>query len=543
MSERVQLTIKNRTHDHVAPITISRLTVALDGNIKDFGFAHDSGSNPTASHASGTEIFDIKNPDISGATTNVNLRFAPDQSKVFSFKLIPREAGEVRASSIVLEIKAATFDFDLTIPLRDQAVSLPWWVMTENSLTRIKPTLERSCSLTVLPKPPKLRFEIPRLRRAYYVDETVELLIHLVNAEEDTADVKLTASLSSTGTSVPSLHWGSLPQTEDLYIAQESTSRLEDHEIGNLAPDDVADEVVSFKAVPGFAELFLVLRADYVLLSDPETPVTVVLKEKIVFASPLELSCSFHPRMDPAPWPSYFVVSEDTSMSGGLQQKWCISAKISSFAQEGLVVESAALDVVHAKYGIDCDMQPPEDSSHFVPLLPNESIDRTFELVVQKQSLDDRRSALVGFRLRLVWRREDEAEKSTTTTLPVPSLTITFGEPRVLCSAKPSMERPRMVNLTYALENPSTHLLSFSVTMETSDEFAFSGPKAKLLQLVPLSRTQIQYNVMAFAEDVWIHPYLRVTDTGFGQELKVLAAEGCRNEKKAIAVWVGAREA
>jgi hypothetical protein len=90
------------------------------------------------------------------------------------------------------------------------------------------------------------------------------------------------------------------------------------------------------------------------------------------------------------------------------------------------------------------------------------------------------------------------------------------------------------------LENPSTHLLSFSVSMETSDEFAFSGPKVKVLQLVPLSRAEIRYNLMPFAQGLWVHPYLRVTDTGFGQELKVVAVEGCQNDKKAVAVWIDA---
>ena len=76
--------------------------------------------------------------------------------------------------------------------------------------------------------------------------------------------------------------------------------------------------------------------------------------------------------------------------------------------------------------------------------------------------------------------------------------------------------------------------------MEASEEFAFSGAKFLMLQLVPFSRRSVRYGVLATGgEGRWIRPGLRVVDVGFGKVLKVGGAEGVRvdGNGKGVEVW------
>ena len=77
--------------------------------------------------------------------------------------------------------------------------------------------------------------------------------------------------------------------------------------------------------------------------------------------------------------------------------------------------------------------------------------------------------------------------------------------------------------------------------MEGSEEFAFSGPKSMSVQLVPISRHTVRYNVLPARRGLWIRPVLRVVDVGFGKVLRVGAAGGCKGEKAGVGVrvWVG----
>jgi hypothetical protein len=113
-----------------------------------------------------------------------------------------------------------------------------------------------------------------------------------------------------------------------------------------------------------------------------------------------------------------------------------------------------------------------------------------------------------------------------------------MGEPRVLATATPSNTLAGFIHLDYTIENPSMHFLTFNLTMEASDQFAFSGPKTTAVQLVPFSRHTIRYNLMATARGTWIQPQLVVVDSYFNKTLRVLPTEGMRTDKKGILVCI-----
>ncbi len=78
--------------------------------------------------------------------------------------------------------------------------------------------------------------------------------------------------------------------------------------------------------------------------------------------------------------------------------------------------------------------------------------------------------------------------------------------------------------------------------METSDDFAFSGPKATTLTLLPVTRKTVRYNIYPLVRGKWILPRLRVLDTGFRQVLRVVGTGGMRSEKMGASVWVDGEE-
>jgi len=79
--------------------------------------------------------------------------------------------------------------------------------------------------------------------------------------------------------------------------------------------------------------------------------------------------------------------------------------------------------------------------------------------------------------------------------------------------------------------------------MESSDDFAFSGPKQKSLNLLPLSRRTVSFELMPVVYGKWIQPQFVVRDKYFQKVLRVVpAAEGMKVDKKGVLVWVQAEE-
>ena len=156
--------------------------------------------------------------------------------------------------------------------------------------------------------------------------------------------------------------------------------------------------------------------------------------------------------------------------------------------------------------------------------------------------LEDRRPTYVDLQLNIKWRLEGLREPSIATKLPMPELVVQFGEPRVLALLNKEASMQDILHLDFIIENPSIYSLNFSVTMDTSDEFAFSGGKSSMLHLTPLSRQSIQYKLLPLVKGTWISPQLRVYDVQFHKTLRVLGTEGVRNDRKGIGVWVDVDE-
>jgi len=85
------------------------------------------------------------------------------------------------------------------------------------------------------------------------------------------------------------------------------------------------------------------------------------------------------------------------------------------------------------------------------------------------------------------------------------------------------------------------HFLTFNITMDGGEGLAFSGPKMKNINLVPISRHSIQYRIYVQRTNDWTNVNLQVLDTFFGQTLKIQpASDGIRIDKQGnVQIWLG----
>ncbi|KAK1090586.1 hypothetical protein LTR48_008005 [Friedmanniomyces endolithicus] len=149
------------------------------------------------------------------------------------------------------------------------------------------------------------------------------------------------------------------------------------------------------------------------------------------------------------------------------------------------------------------------------------------EFTTQKLSFDDRRPTSLNLMLHVDWSRGQDAE-TVTAILEVPRLNLPSSEPRVLCTVANDESGEHGLTLQYHIENPSGHFLTFALTMEANEAFAFSGPKYRTLSLAPVSRVLLVHDEGDEAAEGrgngrWIWPVLQVVDSYYNKALRIHA--------------------
>ncbi|KAL1860478.1 hypothetical protein VTK73DRAFT_7309 [Phialemonium thermophilum] len=329
---------------------------------------------------------------------------------------------------------------------------------------------------------------------------------------------------------------------------------------------------VDLDGLPETARYELSLRVSYHLVSDPETSIVQTALFPLNVATPFEANYDLLPRLHPDPWPSLFDFAgiqdlegdDDSSSSSiavprGLSQTWRLVTRYASFASENLRVVDLDL-VIRAPPTVRCRLtrkeNVPEESGGGRVVSPQTIEEASFDIVAQKMSLDDRSRAGLDVSFVVRWSRVSSSSTEAvvnTTILPVPRLNIFGVEPRVLASV--SYPPPPLstaseeeheedgpvlpIVLDVVIENASNHFLTFGLTMEPSDHFAFSGPKQTTLHVLPVSRRSASYRLVPLgSRGMWVRPGLVVRDKYFQKVLRVLPTEGMRLDKDGFLVWL-----
>lgn len=570
-----QLIIVSQAHDTSVPIILDQIKLDFSGGQKNVKFLHDVKAESTPIAKNG--FVQLLNVPLQPTSVDIDaskglasrqleasnflfgktdLTIAPGTTKVLAFESIPRESGDIEVASITLCINAESFDLEIVVTDVDQLNTKDIWVQNMKSVSK-RPLLgDNNTIVKILPKPPKIRIEILDPRKSYLTDELVNLIIEIFNGEGASTDIILEAQLLGLSGKSPKFKWATeegisqrAEQDSNAEVVSPSNARIQTISLGELNPGDTRTRKLSIQSGPETAEYSLELKAFYHLLSDPDTPIFKSFETELTFIRPFEANYNVSPRIHRAPWPSYFCADDDDDFDKafknnitphGLCQEWLLTARIVSFAIENIVIENVRLKLLEDLDDIVCKISQPKgyiDTEALIRL--KKSQNRQFELEVQKYNLEDRRTTALNLQLEVQWRCAEYSGKSAITNIAVPEMIISFGEPRVLAFVKKEKERGGLVYLDYTIENPSQFMLMFSLTMETSEEFAFSGPKAMSLQLVPLSRHTIRYNLLPLSQGDWISPIFRVVDIHFNKTLKVNATEGIKSDPKGLYVWVG----
>lgn len=591
---------------HSSPVTLSDISVHFEGNLGILSLEHQGDSvESNSGDLSEIRDVVLKNGSTSPTYTSsssfvrtgaTSLTFRPSQKRIFNLLHVPRQSGEACLSYISLNVVTDRFSLKYDITRHDPTAAM-WWQGTAGFTDKRRPVAKRigmdrkPFEVQILPRPPKLRIRTPNLLQNYYTDEVVILDVELDNGENEAIDVSLEVRLYGFSETSPRFDWldpsknveGQIQERENM----DDVDRDEDGEIhpvlirrrpmGLIQPGATHSIAALFSNTFSAQKYEVEVAALYTLVSDPDTPIYKTVPIDLSFLRPFEANYEFLPRVHLAPWPDFFHWDDtpDTGTSDGiaksqqnlgLQQRWCLNVKMVSFALEPLIVEGITVSETVPADGVLCDI----GTEHIVQgpyknqLHPEELRVSEFIIDIQRLSFDERRTTSLDLAMNIRWRRnptDNQGNQTTTptttsaidpqrlsaiawssTSLPVPRFVAPLGEPRVLASVTPSSDTSSVVHLDYTVENPSSHLLSFSITMEPSDNLVFDGPEVMALHLVPLSRHTIRYDISAESNDdgggMWLQPNLVVFDTYFRKTLVALPTEGMRSDKKGILVWV-----
>ncbi|KAI4717560.1 hypothetical protein E4T48_06235 [Aureobasidium sp. EXF-10727] len=537
-------------------LTLTELRVHFSTNIKSLVInnSEDIGQS-LSTDLRVQEEPDPSHPMAKSLLTSANLTFKPGQLRVFNLTIPLRDPDAFGATgaSLVLKSSSATLEHVLSHPT--DISSSNWWLQTGDKLLRKQIPRSEPNTIQVLPKPPKVQLRIMNLKEQYFTGEKVSLDIQILNEEAEEVNAHVRAEGQDSAEVSLELAWkDNSNEANDL--------DLTNLQIGKMSANESKSHVLEFMAPLELSEYTLKLEINYRLASDPETPVMKTLESVIPFVSPFEANYDFGPRLHTGSYPDYFSLpdlseddDEQSKPARGISQRWCLTSRVVSFSTEPLVVEATRLVVNRVTSNAVCSVEEslePQKVSRTMAL--KDMMDVPHILEVRKLTLEDRRPSALELSLAVTWRRNGASEQDTTITmLAVPSMTIPSAEPRVLCTANiPSNTEDEAITVSYTLENPSMHFLTFNLTMEANELFAFSGSKHRAVSLTPMSRLQVDYRLFVYDVDEdalterqgqkghWVWPALRVVDAYFQKTLRVLdAGDGVQSDDRGgVGIWI-----
>ncbi|EGP91847.1 uncharacterized protein MYCGRDRAFT_67605 [Zymoseptoria tritici IPO323] len=536
---RCQLTLARNTST-TTPIPLSRVELKI-GTARSIKIEHETSDGSQETPTVLAKVSQLKESTDGVLEGSADLVLHPAQRKTYDISFMLREAETLRLTELTLVVE--TDKFRLSHRLEDDSIQLAsqWHVLKNKQLDSMLVPHMDTKSINVRPKPPKIQVLMHGIRKQYYTDEKIRLPIELMNDEAEVANGTISAiGLGPAGEAVET-SWGSDEKGDTI------------RQISSLA-SSASDQIdLLINAPPEAMSCTLTLDLQYTLQSGPESVLSKTLTVEVDFINPFEAIFTFAPRLYREPWPSCF----DSSTLGtaespdGIPQLWNLGTQITSLIEDSLTINKLELKVHDVLGDSSCHITDPSITKQtYLP--PQDRITPSFELTTQKFSLDDRRATALDLSLMITWSHPTNPTPATT-TIAVPRLSIPTSEPRVLCSVSDHEPTLGAVTVQYHLENPSTHFLTFALTMEASEDFAFSGPKYRTLSLAPLSRHQADYRLFLHREieqgedgkgGFWIRPVLQVLDSYYQKNLRIQpGGERVRlDEKREVMVWVGESE-
>lgn len=537
-----QLQVSSNARLSSGKITMSRVKVRV-GQSRKITILHQApvNSGPGNHHGQLAAVGDLTANSDGTISGKADLSFESGQQRILTFPITFREADEVYVRDIDYTVVGERFEIrhQLTDALLFE--SPKWYYRSYDDAKLIHSYLPQfeTTKVMVLSKPPKIQLELHALRSKYYINEPVALTLQVHNGEGEVVNARVSNTVATEDDSATldsklqsSEESGSSNSEEDASeLAVPSLQRGASHKMGLLVQGST--DPATFK---------LAIDVRYTLESDPDTELLKTLHVDLSFVSLLDTGFSFGPLYHPDQWPNYFAPPSKDAGLQGLRQRWRLGVALASLVGDGVDIKDAEIQTDHVVGDAIChaELQPGHELQ---ALKPKENVHLPFELETTKNSIDDRRPIALELTLAVTWSRNAEDSQRVVTKLPVPRLNLPNSEPRALCTVSERTPDNPSTTLHFHLENPSLHFLTFALTMEASEDFAFSGPKYRTLSLAPFSRHSVHYQLLLHdaeageldeaQQGTWVWPALQVVDSYYQKTLRVQAAgPGVKNDIK-----------
>ncbi|KAL5600936.1 hypothetical protein BROUX41_005770 [Berkeleyomyces rouxiae] len=564
-----ELQITADTFPDAGIIALTELHIKFEGGIGPIKISHDEKATDEVKSPRGINMATVELEEDLATETDGNetvpalhgtssLVLQPGHTTVFHLSIPLREPGETQATGLGLVMDSETYKLTYNTSFKSTRMLNTWY--DPNSLRQTTIARETPHTLDIQPRPPKMELSLVTALQQYYTNEPIELDLDLSNAEDEDVTAKIDVLAAGQNIPIISLKYG---QSTTTSTSRAEGSTIPNTHIGTIPQSEQSKLTLRFDPFLMPTTCQVSVKVSYHLQSDPATPILQTMSFKFSPKPPFEAGYELLPRLHPDPWPSMFAVdglvsadTEDVETSNnitprGLSQKWFLGCKYRSLASDELVVRGVSMQVLSVEDRIKCNstLQTPLPGDGIVVNTKDDPRDVAFDLDVQKLSLDDRSPALLELAFNIHWTRKvnsadiapaTSTESSfNTTSIVVPPYMVLGSEPRVLASLSNPANAPRgLLCMDVTIENASGHFLTFSLTMDPSDQFAFSGPKLATVNVLPASRRTVKFRLFPMVSGTYIRPALIVKDKYYQKILRVIPSEGMSSDKNGLLIWV-----
>lgn len=541
---------------------ISELKIVFDGGINPILLTNES---PPSENVGSTRVSMIDVPlsesdtdaikrskrlsmtSLSHFSGQARLSFVKKGTMILNFDVVPREAGQVTVSSIVLLMTNGTLEIALSAQDLGSEEGTWWEVRNGSPVSRTFGAHRDVTSINVLPKPPKVEIQLLNLAKAYYTNENVELSLQVVNEEDEVVQAELEARVISPARGNLEIRWKHDSTPVPLSGGEIKEAILPVVKLNDLAPHSTETYALLMSGLNESIDHEIELKVSYTLASDRSNPLVKQVTIDIPVIRPFEATTILQPLYHSEPWPDFFAAPNtlEPDQANGLKQKYLARTDIGCFAQDTLRIRSLELKARRVVGGASFTASTGRMLSSAAT---TEDIDATsgahiqsektehfvFDVELQKNILGDRSPVALDCAVDISWSRTG-SENINISTLPLAKFLAPMSEPRVLLRATEVAERSDTYLLTYTIENPSMHFLTFNIAMTGGEDVAFSGPKMKTVSLVPISRYDLRYRIFTQKKKEWARVQLDVLDAVFQQHLKIQpVTDNVRTDKQGV---------
>ncbi|POS87893.1 hypothetical protein EPUL_000401 [Erysiphe pulchra] len=542
-----QFVVSSNAISSATPIVISKIEICFEGKMGSIFLRHNESEIIPSSIKGSASIRkivldDSSKGDLTESTQNTSLLFQPGCLSVFEFSNYLKEAGEIKAVAAKFFIKMDLFDLEYIHKFPRKSTPGIWWGEKSARKRLIRGS---TSSLTVLPKPPKLKLQLETENIEYCINELSRQQLVILNGED--VDIVIALEAQVLGDQVPkvSLEFESLCKfdSDNIETSLEKL-HLKGVYIGKLASGGTVAVKIDIPPFESTGKYKLFLKADYRLVTKMETSMLKTASIELQIIEPFETTYDFSPRIHPHPWPSLFThIDQDHNQeikAQGISQKWCLTTHCTSLLKSDIIIEDINTEINLINGKIQCLTSKVQDlPKDGLKITPGALHEAKFNITTQNIDIGDRASSAIDKSLVVLWRRIKANSPVIQTKLNIPRLHVSGSEPRVISEVSFDHTNPLVAYFSVMIENPSHHFLSFGIFMESSERFAFSGPKQGILQLLPLSRKKIQFQILPYTRGKWLGPIQCVIrDRYFQKVLRIIPTDRMAIDKEGIMIWI-----